>query len=248
MNPSTSGTCPRISSRDWLLYGSSRPSRNRSSPCSVQRIGSAHGAPDGGGEGDEHRVREHDHVEPRLLLQPVHQLAHFLRLEAVLAAQRGDGQLAQKSRVHRGRATGEGPDDGGRVPDLVEDPGGAPQQGDVLLQVDADPAEQHLVAADVGLVGEGRGVDGQQGHVVPARHHLGGERVVAHARPAVHAARPGGDREDPHRIATLLSGRRGGHRGARTGSPRGAGPRRRATSGWARGSGDGRGARRGCGR
>ena len=51
------------------------------------------------------------------------------------------------------------------------------------------PPKKTCAVADVRLVGARRRVDGQQRHVVAAGHELGGERVVAQAAAAVHAAR-----------------------------------------------------------
>ena len=90
-----------------------------------------------------------------------------------------------------------------RVPQPVEQRGVCRNSGDVLLQVDADAAEEHAAAADVRLVGQRRRVDGQQRDVVAARHQLGGQRVVAQAAAAVHRRRAGGEREDAHRSRPL---------------------------------------------
>src|SRR5229473_1967256 len=68
----------------------------------------------------------------------------------------------------------------------------------MLLQVDADAAKQHGRTADVGLVGAQRCVQREQRHVVAASDELGGERVVAKAAAAVHAAGTRCDGEDLH--------------------------------------------------
>ncbi len=47
MKESTSGTCRRIRSRARDRYGSTRPARKRSSPCSVQHTGRPSASPSG---------------------------------------------------------------------------------------------------------------------------------------------------------------------------------------------------------
>src|SRR5436309_7744935 len=68
----------------------------------------------------------------------------------------------------------------------------------MLLQVDADAAEEHAIPADVGLVGPGRCVERNEGDFVSAREKLHGQRIVAVAAPAVHARGAGGYRQDLH--------------------------------------------------
>ena len=73
-----------------------------------------------------------------------------------------------------------------------------PEERQALLQVDADAAKQHLIAADVDLVGGRRRVERQQRDLVAARQQLDRQRVVARAAAAVHPRGAGGDREDLH--------------------------------------------------
>jgi hypothetical protein len=160
--------------------------------------GPAQAAAERAGQADEQRVGQHHDVVGRLRLQEVQELQDLLALEAVLALQHRDRQLAQHLRVDRDGAAGQGANDRGRVPDPVEHPRGLPEERHVLLQVHADAAEEHAVVADVGLVGDGGRVDRQQRYVVPAGDHLRGQRVVAEAAPAVHLAGAGGDGQDPH--------------------------------------------------
>ena len=181
----------------------------------------------------QQRVGQHHHVERRLLLQVAQQLRELLGLVPRFAAQHRDRHVAQQLGVDRDAAAGGRADHGGRVPDEVEDRGRLAEEREVLLQVDADAGEENVRVGDVVLVRARRRVDGQQHHVVPARQELRGERVVAQAGAAVHPGGAGGDGEDAH--PRPRPRRRGpaapaGRRGARTGCPRAAGPRRAATS------------------
>ena len=63
----------------------------------------------------------------------------------------------------------------------------------MLLQVHADAAEENLLLADVGLIREGGGVDGQQDDIVTLAFELGRERVIADTTAAVHLRGAGGD-------------------------------------------------------
>src|SRR5687768_14099934 len=71
----------------------------------------------------------------------------------------------------------------------------------MLLQVDADAAEQHAIATDVRLVGRCRRVDRHERHVVAARDQLTRERVVAGTAAAEHPRSACGDLEDLHKFA-----------------------------------------------
>src|SRR4026207_1763566 len=73
----------------------------------------------------------------------------------------------------------------------------------MLLEIDADTAEQHVAPADIGVVGEGWRVDGDQRRVVPASHQLDRQRVVAQTAAAIHPGGTGGDREDLHECTML---------------------------------------------
>ena len=115
------------------------------------------GADERRGEAEQQRVGQHDEVERRLPADPLHELHDLLALEAVLAPQHRHRHRAQEARIDAGHgSSGHRAQDRRSVPHPVEDGRGVPEQRHVLLQVDADPAEEHAVVAHVGLVGEGR--------------------------------------------------------------------------------------------
>ena len=198
MKRSTSGTWRRIRSSAWLRYGSIRPSRNRSSPCSVQQIGrfsarlSGAARPissefgrlmtSGTGSSASHSSSLSNSLRstPRSpsSIEIVRSPSSFgsVEIDRLANALMIHGESHSRSR-NRGRLA---------------------EERDVLLQVDADAAEQHLLAADVGLVGIGRRVERQQRHVVAAAQQLDRQRVVARAGAAVHPRGAGGDRQDIH--------------------------------------------------
>ena len=61
-------------------------------------------------------------------------------------------QVAEHLRIGRDRSAREAPITARRVPQPIEETRRLPEERHVLLQVDADAAEQHAVPADVGLV------------------------------------------------------------------------------------------------
>ncbi len=147
-------------------------------------------------EAEQQRVRQVDDVEARLAAQPPEQLGDLLGLESALAAQHGDGHLAKALRIDLDLPLRRQPDHPGRVPQPIEDAWRMAEQRHLLLEEDADAAEEHLGAADVAFVGAGRRVDRRQQHVVAAGEQRRGERVVAQAAAAVHLAGAAGERED----------------------------------------------------
>src|SRR5229473_2219351 len=84
------------------------------------------------------------------------------------------------------------------VPDAVEPGRRDTERRQMLFEIYADAAEKYSLAADVGLVGEGGGVQRQERNVVALRHQLGGQRVVAQTTTAIHIRGAGGDGEDLH--------------------------------------------------
>ena len=159
--------------------------------------GAAQGLPEGLGDADQHRVRDVDDVRAGLATQPVDELVELLALMPVRAIEHRHGQPAELTGVglHAPRDELEQPR---RLPQPVEQPRRPAEERDVLLQVDADAAEEDPLPADVLLVGAGRRVEGQQGDVVPAPGQGRRERVVADAASAVHAAGAGRDAGDSH--------------------------------------------------
>ena len=77
----------------------------------------------------------------------------------------------------------------------------------VLVQVDADAAEEHAARADVALVGPRRRIERQERHGVAAGDELRRKRVVAEAASAIHPGGPCGNGEDPHSSRLLVGGR-----------------------------------------
>ena len=160
------------------------------------------------GEAEQQRVRQVDDVEARLAAQPLQQLGDFLGLESALAAQHRDGHLAEAAGVDLDLPLRRQPDHPGRIPQPIEHAWRVPEQRHLLLQEDADAAEEHLRAADVAFVGAGRRVDRRQDDVVAAGEQRRGERVVAQAAAAVHlagAAREGKDSHAPPAAASAAS-------------------------------------------
>ena len=110
------------------------------------------------------------------------------------------GRLLQQPRVARHRTASERLDDTRGIPEAVEKPRGLPEKRGVLLEVDADPAEQDTSATHVRLVGARRRVDGHERDVVAARNQLRRQRIVADATAAVHPCGPGRDEKDFHHL------------------------------------------------
>ena len=198
MNRSTCGTCWRISSRARARYGSISPSRNSSSPWSVQQTGRPNASASG-------RARPISIELVRLTMSgagspAVHSssLSNSFAKDAVGALEHRDREVAEQPRIGRDRPIGERLMTRGESSSRSRNRGILRKSGELLLEVDADAAKQHLGPAHVRLVGQQRGVEGQQRHVVAARDQLGGQRVVAKAAAAIHPAGPRGDGEDLH--------------------------------------------------
>ena len=152
---------------------------------------------------DQHRVGDVQHVGTRLVRQPVHELVEFLALVAVRPLEHRHRQRPESGRAGLDAVAGDRAEQPGRLPEPVEQPGGLSKERQGLLEVDADPAEEHPPLTDVLLVGAGRGVERQQGHVVPSPAQRRRERVVAQATAAVHATRAGRHVGDFHESLTL---------------------------------------------
>ncbi len=142
--------------------------------------------------GDQDVAQVHQ-VGLHVPLEPLDQPENFLALMAVLALQHRDRQLAQLLGSHLDAARGQTIDDPRAIEPAIEKPGQVTEQRIFLLQVDVDAAEKHLVDADVGLVGADRGVERHQRHVAAQASQRRGQRVVAHATAAEHAAAPRGE-------------------------------------------------------
>ena len=112
--------------------------------------------------------------------------------------QHGDGQGSQLTGVGLDPQPREELQHGSGVPDPVEEPGSLSEQGVQLLEVDAQAAEEDSGLTHVGLIGQGRSVNGQEDDVMPKLRQLGGKGIVSQATAAVHAGRACGDREDLH--------------------------------------------------
>jgi hypothetical protein len=156
-------------------------------------------APQRLGEPEQQRIREVDDVERLLSSQPFEQLLDLLSpgtpagplsMETVISPRLFASTLIDRLVASFKRPRG--------VPQLVDKPRRVTEQGRVLLEENADPAEEDLLAADVLLVGLRRRVHGRQHDVVAAAQQLGGERVVPQAAAAIHGAGAAGERQDPH--------------------------------------------------
>ena len=147
---------------------------------------------------DQQRVGQVDHVGHRFVSDPLQQLFEFPAKDAAVSFQHRDRQLAEHPRIGRERSAGERVDHPWRVPQPVEETRRLPKDRKVLLEVDADPAKQHALAADVGFVGVGRRIQREQGDLMATRQQLHGQRVVTRATAAIHPRGAGGNRQDAH--------------------------------------------------
>src|SRR3989338_5494307 len=141
-NRSMAGACRRMSASARSRYGGSRPSRNSSSPCSVQQTGrpntrlsgvasamsSEFGRSMTSGEGGGRRPAP----------APPPGLLDLLAQHAVLALEHRDRQIPQRARVGGDGAPGDGADHPRRVPEPIEQSRSLPEERHVLLEVDAD--------------------------------------------------------------------------------------------------------------
>ena len=153
------------------------------------------------GEGDEQRVGQDGEVETRQAGKPMDELLDLLALEAVVSLQHRHRQRSELRGIGGDRAGRGRADDGGGVPETIDQPRRLAKERHVLLEVDADAPEEHALAAHVALVGPRGGVEGNEQPRPPAGLELRRQRVVAQAAPAVHGPRPGGDGQQPHPIA-----------------------------------------------
>ena len=210
MKRSTSGTCRRISSIARWRYGSSSPSRKRSSPCSVQQIGRFSASPSG-------RARPMSSEFGRLMTSGTgssasqsSSLSNSFRSTPRRPFEHRDRQIAEQLRIGGERTARERLDDARGIPPPIQKARRVPEQRQALLQVDADPAKQDLIAADVDFVGVRGRIERKEGDLVTARQELDRQRVVPRTAPAVHPRGAGGDREDPHgRLRASRAGRAG---------------------------------------
>ncbi len=176
---------------DCCFHGSPRPSRNRSSPCSVQQIGAFNVRLSGAASPISSELGRLIDVGRRLGRRATRRASRTpcagtpsspSSIETVrspsscgsVLIRRFAAQLDHPRRHPSRRSSRRGV---------------CRKKRGVLLQVDADAAEEHVVLADVRLVGARRRVDRHQRDVVPAREQLGRQRVVAQAAAAIHARR-----------------------------------------------------------
>ncbi len=201
MNVSTSRTCCRISSIARVRYGSTRPSRKRSSPWSVQHTGRFSALRNGAASAISSEFGRLTTSGTGSSASHSSSLSNSLPQDAAVPLEHRNRQLAEHRRIRRERPRRERVDHPPRVPQPIEKARRAPEKRRVLLQVDADAAEQDALAADVRFVGIRRRVEREQRHLVAAAEQFDRERVVARAAAAVHPRGPGGDREDVHTSA-----------------------------------------------
>ncbi len=192
MKRSTSAIDPRMSSSDCDFQGSCRLSRNRSSPWSVQTIGALSLSLQRPRQADQQRERQIHDVEPRLRFEPAQHLEDLFALEAGQASQHRHRHLAEHRRIDFDLPFRRHPEHGVRIPQPIEKRRRVPEQRDVLLEVDADTAEQHARRADIFLIRRRRRVDRREQDVVAAGEQRRGQRVVAQATAAIHLGGAGG--------------------------------------------------------
>ena len=145
------------------------------------------------GQRNQKRVGNVDHVGFRLVGDPRQQLLDLLSLMPVLTAKGRDGQRPSSPGSTAIDPLVKALITAWRVPQPIQGPGRVTEQGNVLLEKHADAAEEHaFLAADVGLVGQGRSVEGQQRDIVSPPDQLRRQRVVAKAAAAIHRRGAGG--------------------------------------------------------
>src|SRR5207248_1274876 len=92
----------------------------------------------------------------------VDELVDLFTLKSVLALEDGNGQRAQLRRLRPDGEARHPAQQAARVPETVEEPRGAPEQGQLLLEVHVDAAQENALRADVLLVGTDRRVGGDE--------------------------------------------------------------------------------------
>ncbi len=160
--------------------------------------GSADFGFDAAAEAGEEGVGEADEVG-LLALQPGDERLEFARLVAFLAAQHGKGHLAQIFGARfAGGASGE-VEEPGRGEKIMEPAGEFAKEGGLLLEIDADAAEENRAAgALVGFVEGERQIKGRHERVVAEAAQGGDEGVIPHAGAAEHLPGAGRYLDDLH--------------------------------------------------
>ena len=182
----------------WDLYGSTSCCRNRSSPCKAHRTGTPQAFLDLPGHSGKHGIGELDYVGSVVIPEPSDQLGQLLALSSLLSLQHGDRERSQVLRPGGWAETGKPVQQGGSIEEAVQHPGGMPENGCLLLQVDVDAPVENAAHADVGVIcAQGR-VGRNEGHL--GAQPLQGRRqsVVADTASAVHTGGARGDIRDPH--------------------------------------------------
>ena len=149
---------------------------------------------------EQHVGEQHD-IRLKIGREPIDQLGDFLALFAVRALKHRDGQAAEILGFGPGGKAGHPAQQPGGVQQAVEEPGRVAKQPELLLQENVDPAHEDAILRDALLVRPDRRVSWDQQGVVPEAVQGGGQRVVPHAGPAIHAGRPGGDERDLHTVS-----------------------------------------------
>src|SRR4051812_26107475 len=72
----------------------------------------------------------------------------------------------------------------------------------MLLEINADAAEEDVAAADISFVGARGRINGRQEDVVSPRQEPRRERVVTQATAAIHRSGAAGECQNPHRSTT----------------------------------------------
>ena len=123
-------------------------SRSRSSPCSVTSTGTCKCRLSSGTQ-PAMRMLLRLTRSGRLCVEPLDQAKNFFPLVTVFAFEHRDREFAEFLGLDLDPARGQTLEDPGTIEPVVQRAGEPAEQRNLLLQVDVDAAEEHLVDADV---------------------------------------------------------------------------------------------------
>jgi hypothetical protein len=113
-----------------------------------------------------------------------------------LAGKNADGEVGQLRGGRLGAPFARDVEQPRLVKQPVEEPRRVAENLTGMLEVDVDPAVEDARDGDVVVVGAEWGVERDEGDAVAEALQGGGQGVVAHAAPAVHARGAGGENGD----------------------------------------------------
>ena len=137
-------------------------------------------------------------------------------------ADHGEGEFAKGLGIDTHRVRGDTPQQAGAVQPMIEKRWQMPEEGNFLLQVDIDAAEENLVHTEIRFVRADRGVERDQGNfeVQTERPEPGCRGIVPQTGTAEHPRRSGREINDafaPQGFEFRWGSRHGpGHSGRRT--------------------------------